>query len=418
MKNNRIFILLIIILIVINGVLLINKDLFKKERRVIVKSDDEVIDTIVVDANFNMKLIKTVNSTLKSNYLISPYSIEIALNMLKEGATSNTYTELNNLVNRKINDISGDKVKIANAIFVKNMYKDYMEKQFYDNLKNKYNSEILYDEFKTPDVINNWVNKNTDGMIPSILNGMDPDFVLGLANAVAIDVKWYSPFECINTQSKEFTKNDGSKINVQMMHNSYENEKYKYFDFDSIKGIILPYENNLEFVGIMPNNIDEFINNLSLNKLNDIDKNAISASDKLHIFLSLPRFSYSFDLENFKSILKSMGINDVFNANKASLTNIIKRDNLNKLGINNIYVSDAIHKTYIDLNEEGTKAAAVTYFGIKANAMMPKEYKEVNIDFNRPFIYMIRDNKNKEILFFGVVYEPNIWNGSTCDKKN
>ena len=372
------------------------------------------------DTNFNTRLIKTVNSSIKSNYLISPYSIEIALSMLKEGAKDNTYDEINNLVNRKINSVSNDKVKVANAIFIKNKFKNYIEESFYNNLKNKYSSEILYDEFKTPKVINNWVNKNTSGMIPKILDTIDKDFVLGLANAIAIDVNWANSFECIGTRSEEFTKADNSKINVEMMHQTYKYDGTKYLDFDNIKGIILPYESGLEFVGIIPNDINEYINSMDSKSFDNIDKNAINASNNLHIRLSLPRFSYSFDLENFKDILISMGIKDVFDRVKADLTNIITKDNLKKVDPNydNIYVDETIHKTYIDLNERGTKAAAVTYFGIKAEATaIEREYKEVNINFDKPFIYMIRDTKNKEILFFGVVYEPNIWKGSTCSNE-
>ena len=361
------------------------------------------------DTDFNIKLIKTVNSNYNSNYLISPYSIEVALNMLKEGSDNNTKTEIESVVgNRKIPLLSSNKVKIANAIFIKDIYKKYIEKDFKNNLNNNYKAEILYDEFKKPDVINNWVNKNTDGMIPKILDNMSKDFVLGLANAIAIDVKWNSEFECINTTSEKFDE----KIDVEMMHKSYSSNA-KYFENDNSKGIIIPYEDNLEFVGILPNkDINTYINNLDIDT---IDKNITNASNKIHINLSLPRFSYSFDLKNFKDILKSMGIKDAFDMNTADFTNIINKENLIKSDINNLYVGEAIHKSYIDLNEKGTKAAAVTYFGMfKATAMLD-EYETIDIKFNKPFVYMIRDTDTKEILFFGTVYEPNVWKGSTCE---
>ena len=98
---------------------------------------------------------------------------------------------------------------------------------------------------------------------------------------------------------------------------------------------------------------------------------------------------------------------------------IITRENIEKIHAKNIYVATAIHKTYIDLNEVGTKAAAVTYFGIeKSNAALPEdEKKTINITFDKTFIYMIRDVKTKEMLFFGVVDAPNTWKGTTCSKK-
>ena len=103
-----------------------------------------------------------------------------------------------------------------------------------------------------------------------------------------------------------------------------------------------------------------------------------------------------------------MGITDVFDSTKANFNKVM--DN------SEIYVNTAIHKTRIELNETGTKAAAVTYFGTKDNAM-PMLDKSYSIAFNRPFIYMIRDKATNEILFFGVVEEPNIWKGSTCNGK-
>ena len=85
--------------------------------------------------------------------------------------------------------------------------------------------------------------------------------------------------------------------------------------------------------------------------------------------------------------------------------------------IDNLYVGEAIHKTHIDLNEKGTKAAAITYFGMFKNTSIIIEKENIEIEFNRPFIYIIKDSKTNEMLFFGVVYEPNKWNGSTCSNE-
>ena len=323
--------------------------------------------------------------------------------------------------NRVINNVSvKDKIGIANGVFIKNQYKNDVKKDYYDILETKYNSDIIYDEYKTPDKINNWVKEKTYGMIEQVINEIEEDFVLGLASALAIDVKWLGEFECERTRSAEFTKVNNEKINVEMMHNTYESSIYKYFKTSDSLGIILPYEREtdsdtqLEFVGIISNgNINDYINNFNKDKLNDIDKNTFVASDKLHILLSLPRFGYEYDPPHFKEILMEMGIIDIFNENNANLKKMIELKN------GNAYFKSAIHKTYIDLNEQGTKAAAVTYFGGAdgAPALDKEKYEEVKIEFNKPFAYMIREANTKEILFFGVVYEPNLWNGSTCDKK-
>lgn len=377
---------------------------------------------------FNIKLIKS--TIKKENYLISPYSIEIALNMLKEGANGNTKDEIEKVLpNRKISDISiKNRVNIANALFIKDKYKNTIKKDFKITLVDSYDSEVLYDEFKTPDVINEWVNKKTDGMIKKIINKMDDNFVLGVANAIAVDVEWAKQFDCNDTTKEKFTKDNGKTINVEMMHNSYTTDSYKYLESKDAKGIIIPYKSydfktgkidydngrNLEFIGILPNkSVEEYIKNLTEDGLNNLIKSASSASSTFEIRLSLPRFKYEYSVDNFKDSLVKLGIKDAFDQYNADFSGIMKKSDMD----DNLYVGTAIHKTYIDLNEKGTKAAAVTFFGIDSYAVLPQDKEIINIDFNRPFVYMIRDAKTKEMLFFGAVYEPNLWDGKTCSNK-
>ena len=124
----------------------------------------------------------------------------------------------------------------------------------------------------------------------------------------------------------------------------------------------------------------------------------------------LPRFSYEYSVNNLIDIFRKMGIKEVFEKN-ADLSNIF--DN----SPNKFYVNQAIHKAKIELNEKGTKAAALTFFAIAGNALVMEPPKVQEINFDRPFAYLIRDAKSKEIMFFGSVYEPNLWNGSTCDNE-
>ena len=379
-------------------------------------------------SNFTINMIKS--SFKEENYLISPYSIEIALNMLKEGANGNTLKEIEKVLSdRKISDVSIKKrVNVANALFIKDDYKNVIKKSFKNALVNDYNSEVLYDEFKTPVVINNWVNNKTDGMIKKVVDNIDEDFVLGLANAIAVDVDWAIPFDCTSTRKEQFTKANGKKYDVQMMHDNYKTNKVKYVENDDAIGIILPYQSydpstgdltyengkNLEFVAILPKDSDvkTYINNLTDNSLKELLKTSKAASNDLEIQLSLPRFTYEYEIEKFSNILENMGIKDAFNSKNADFTNIMdKKDMKDK----NLYVSTAVHKTYIELNEKGTKAAAVTFFGVDATSALPQEPKKiVKIKFDKPFIYMIKDKDSNEILFFGAVFEPNVWNGSSC----
>ena len=411
-KKSWILVILVSVLLILVGALIFLKEEKKDEKEnheeVITKADEEVAK------NFTVNLIKKIHAN--NNYLISPYSIEIALNMLREGTNGNTKEEIDKVIGKRhINDLKiPNKLNIANAIFIKDYYQDKIKKSFTNTLVNQYNAEMLYDKFTTPNVINNWVNKKTNGMIPKVIDSIDSNFVMGLANAVALDIKWQKEFECNNTRSDKFTKLNGEQIDIEMMHDTYRGSDYKYINETNLKGVVIPYKkeensnNELEFIGLLPDNIDEFINTLDLDI---IDKLSKEASDKVRIQLSLPRFTYSYDVKDFKEILYDLGIRDAFNEANADFTRVLDRKDMN----NNLYVDTAIHKTKIELMESGTKAAAVTYFGIKANGMIPNDFEAIDIAFNKPFIYLIREKNTKEILFFGMVNEPNLWKGMTCD---
>lgn len=446
-----IIVVLCIVIIGLGGYLVYDKILKKDEKPVIVnppveesQKEEKPVEVKSNEFTYNLILNNHEIAEKNKNYLISPYSIEIALNMLRDGASGATKEEIDKVIGtRKINDVTiKDKVSVANSIFIKNKWEDAILSSYKDNLKNSYNADMIFDEFATPDKINNWVNEKTKGMIPKILENMREDFVLGLANALAIDVEWQSKFECDRTRVEEFTKADGSKINVEMMHKN----GYQYIKEDRVEGIVLPYKKEegsnveLEFVGLIPTgNLDDYVNNnleKDIKNLNNLIKIPIDNEQKEQIVnLSLPRFTYDSEIKKgsdpklFISLLEKMGIKKAFipakyygDTNAAEFDNMadIKKMQEKDSDISGIYVGEAIHKTHIELMEKGTKAAAVTYFGMmEATGMIDRREQEIiEIKFNKPFIYMIREKNTNEMLFFGVVYEPNLWKGSTCSNSN
>ena len=379
------------------------------------------------NTNFEYKIIKEANKGYKTNYMISPLSMAYALSILREGASNNTKTELDNviedysllsLVNVK------DRISLANALFIKEKEKKAIKESYTNKIKNNYGAEILFDEFKTPDKINNWVSKKTFKMIDSVLDEIDPNFVLGIVNAIAIDVKWKKTFECSQTTKDTFTLKDGTEFDSAFMHSD---SNLSYFEINGAKGIIKDYEtydyltgnsysnidsnydkNNtveLEYIAILPDNLDEFINNFSINTLSDIYKN-INTKDKIN--LALPKYTYDFTYDNFKKDLKNLGIKDAFDDRNASFENIT--------GDNSLYVDKAVHKSFIDLNEYGTKAAAVTAITLNYKSAIDQR-KVINISFDKPFIYLIKEKKSNNIWFFGTVYEPIKWENHKCETK-
>lgn len=374
-----------------------------------------------IKTNFDYDILKEVNKNYKNtNYLISPYSMKIALSMVRDGANGDTKTQIENLIgNENITLLNSEKrISTANGLFVKNEYKNDILESYYETMKKNYDGEILYGDFTTPKDINDWIYKKTYEMIKDPIQDINPEFVLGIVNAIAIDVEWQNEFKCNSTYNEEFIKANNEKIEVEMMHNAY-NRDAKYFDTSEEKGVILPYKTyarngeesqdgiSLEFVGILPNkSLDEYIESFDKDTLSRIESSANEVNDQKELLLGLPRFEYSFEFTQFKDSLINLGMKDAFSHDKADFSNIINTKD--------IYISDAIHDTYIKLGETGTKAAAVTAFMFETSSIR-EEKENIEIKFNKPFMYLIREKGTNNILFIGTVYEPNTWKGSTCE---
>ena len=383
---------------------------FKKDTEELDKSD------IAQVSNYDIRIIKEINKNETKNYLISPYSIEMTLAMLRDGTSGKTREQIDNLIgNRKINILKSEgKINVANGLFINEKYKNSILKSYYNTIQKDYDSDIIYDKLENPKVVNDWVNDETYKMIPKLFDTLSGDPLLVLVNALAIDVEWEYAFDCKDTIESKFTRDDASEINVSMMHKSYE-EKAKYFKTEDAKGVIIPYQpydkhgnkakkgvKGLEFIGILPNtDIKNYINNLTIDEINEFDEKSHNTSDSEKLILNLPSFSYDYEINNFILNLKNLGIENIFDV----------RGNFSKMTNEEVFISDAKHKTFIEVDENGTKAAAATGMVVSKNAI---ESSVESITFDKPFAYIIRDQKTKELLFFGVVYEPNKWKGSTC----
>ena len=376
------------------------------------------------DGTFSTSFIRASHKKAKgNNYMVSPYSVEIALSMLREGAAGTSLEEIEEVVpERSIKTLAvSKKVNVANAIFIRDTYKQNVKEDFMTALKENYGAEVIYDPFKEPTKINNWVNKETNGMIPKILNDVSEDFVLGLANAVAMEEEWLLPFECESTRKEKFKTLKGDSMNVPMMRKTFDAQVGYYKDEEGNAEIVtIPYKiydrlsgkeaeeegEQLEFIGILPDDLDSYIAGLDLEKIKTIESNKTRASNSFEVRLGLPRYEFSYDFQKFKKTLNDMGIQSVF-SDSADLSRMLT-------GMD-AYVSEAIHKTYVKVDENGTKAAAITFFGVEKNAAIGEEKEFVEVTFDKPFIFMIKDTTSNEILFFGVVYEPEKWDASkTC----
>lgn len=354
------------------------------------------------------------------NIMVSPYSMDAVWRLAVEGAQGETKQEILDVIGARSVQ-SFPQLKEANGLFVRDTFKNQMQPDFVASFV----GDLRYDSFQSADAINDWVKEKTDGMINGILDDApSDDMMLMLLNAIAMDEKWASTFECDSTRSKEFTKADGETMDTSMM---YGNANW-YFKTDNAEGVVREYKtysdgSAFEFVGILPNgDVREYLSKLSnaeIQAMNDakIVNNSEEADGSVNkVSTGLPRFSYDYSIDKAMEVMQNLGINKAFDKENADFGAMV---NLEGSDYENFYIGKVLQKTHIELNEEGTKAAAVSALGgMATSAIDDTKYNYYRVDFNKPFVYLIRDKASQEVIFEGIVEMPEEWSGSTCSDKD
>lgn len=367
------------------------------------------------NTNFELSFLQLEDK--QENMIYSPLSIKYALKMLQEGASDNTYTQIEEIVGNSnlptYRNIENT-LSLANGIFIRDTYYQYVKDNYKDILVNKYNAEIRQDEFQSAKNANEWIEEKTFGKIENMLNDdivTNPDLQMLLINALAIDMEWKNQFDENDTNGRKFYLADGTEMIATMMSRESSSDDISYYMGDDITAITIDLkeyeETQLEFMALMPNtNLEQYVDSLTIDNIEEITQKLNSASNtKAGVKINIPKFEFDYDL-NLKDDLIKLGITDAFNGNLANFSNMADLERTQK----NLYVSDALHKANIEFSEEGVKAAAVTVFGMMDVTSIGVE-KEIPIEINidNPFVFLIRDKNTNEIWFVGTVYEPNYW---------
>ncbi|MBQ3474343.1 hypothetical protein IJH24_02885 [Candidatus Saccharibacteria bacterium] len=351
------------------------------------------------------------------NIIYSPLSIRNGLALLSAGASGKTKTEIDNVLGTteitKYENIP-DKLSLANAVFIRDTFKDYVLPTYTSEVQDKLGSEVFYDPFESSASVDNWVSQKTFGLIDKV--GFDPtsDLEMVLANALAIQMDWKYQFDEDDTYGRDFYKADGSTINATTMHKETSSEDIRYYKDDNTTAISMPLDStsddvNLEFVAIMPSeDIDGYIKDVNQAKVDEIINNSTPASEpKDGVIINIPKFKYDYALK-FKKDLNSLGIQTAFDKNLADFSNMASSP---------LYVGEAIHKANIDFSEEGIKAAAITVFLMMDATAMTDPYvpQPVVINIDHPFLFLVRDVDDGTVWFTGAVYQPNLWEDDAAD---
>jgi len=367
-------------------------------------------ENIIKSSNkFGFKLFKEiVNQDKDKNIFISPLSVAMALGMTYNGARGTTKNAMQNTL--EINDLTlkefnesyksliellmslDSKVQflIANSIWYRQNFN--VEKEFIDLNKTFFNAEVTALDFNKPEavnIINGWVNDKTNGKIKKIIDNIEPLVVMFLINAIYFKGTWTYEFDPEQTGDEYFYLLDGSKKQCKMM---FQQGKLKYFENDDFQAVDLTYGiGDFSMTVILPRkekNIDDIILRLNQENWNIWTNNFKESEGKLY----LPKFKIKYELE-LRKVLTALGMEIAFQSGKADFSGINSNTDL--------YISKVLHKTYVDVNEEGTEAAAVTVVGISTSI---GESLVIRID--RPFLFVIRENYSGTILFIGKIVEP------------
>ncbi len=504
MKNKKIIIITIIgILFISIGVAFIFTKNGKEEKRYDVPITKEKL-AYSIESNslepFDLYFLQLENK--KENKVYSPLSIKYALSMLAEGSEGESKKQILDIIyNYKTNKYENSKnISLANAMFIKEIYKDKINNNYEATLIDKYNAEVIIDSFMSPININEWVNNKTLGLINNLFDDISEEDLI-LINALAIDMEWedkfihtypdspvgvnykhekfywYGPDEVTEKEFKDMAeKISGMEIiasankydivnalgesnirktvkeelikylneynltirDIYDRDNKTDEELFELYLDDYIEEINSNYKKidastdfsfytdenikvfakslkeydgkQLEYIGIMPlnKNLDEYVKDITdkdintlLGQLKKIELNNFKDGVVTKITGFIPKFKFDYELDLMND-LKTLGIKNVFEIGKANLKNITSDE---------LYINKVSHKSNIEFTQDGIKASAVTYAGGKGSGGTFDYYydvpvEEIDLTFDKPYMFIIRDKKTEEVWFTGTVYNP------------
>lgn len=342
----------------------------------------------------------------EKNVLLSPLSIQLALAMTANGAAGQTREEMETLLGSGIsleelnqnlrsyveNLPSGERYKlhIANSVW----FRDGLEvtPDFLQQNADYYGAQIYQSAFddQTRKDINLWVKEHTDGMIDKIVDQIDPNAVMFLVNALAFDAHWSYEYQKSDVRSGSFTDIFGKTRTVDKMHSL----ETTYLVDDQAIGFVKGYSGGkYSFAVLLPQegvDIHDYISNLTgdrlLSTLRDPQYGVIT--------VLLPKFQCEYTLP-MNEILQELGMPTAFDGGLADFSKMAHASE-------NIYIGNVLHKTFISVNEQGTKAGAATKVQMDKYCIEPSDW---TLDLNRPFVYLILDSATHLPLFMGTVLE-------------
>ncbi|MBY0357874.1 MAG: serpin family protein [Candidatus Obscuribacterales bacterium] len=383
-------------------------------------------DPVLANNNFGFKLLQELTNKDKkaTNIFISPLSIGEVLKMSVNGAAGKTKDEIVSVLNLTDNNTQnintadrtlvatitapnkalastvtqGDPnfhLNIANSLWGDK--KIQFNPAFIDVCKSNYQAQVEALDFANPqslNIINSWISGKTKGKIPRMLNQLSAADLLLLVNATYFKAPWENVFDKSSTQLIDFQASSGQITKCPTMHRS---GRMAYLKNSTGEMINLPYaDKQTSMYVLLPakgKSAFDLLPTLSAKNWQSLTGSLSARPGEIY----LPKFKFAYD-SRLKSPLMNLGMKTPFDKQAADFSPMTKT-------VQHIWVGDVLHKTFVDVNEEGTEAAAVTVMTMCGSAMPPPETPFV-MKVDRPFIFAIVNNSTKTIIFIGLVGDP------------
>jgi serine protease inhibitor len=363
--------------------------------------------------SFGFNLLKEVNTTFAdSNVFMSPLSASMALGMTMNGAEGTTFTEMRSTLgfgSRTYEELNSSyqsliallrdldpkvEFQIANAIYYDLAdIGNAIEPTFLSDAHNYFDAEVKGLDFRLPqtvDTVNAWASRNTNGRIPTIIDEIPDRILMLLMNAIYFKGDWRAAFKTSETTTESFHALRGANVPVSMMHRK---GGFLYGRLSNATVAELSYGGDAFAMTILlPDeglNINAFLASLTPTSWQQATANL----DSSRVDLYLPKFKLAWE-DTLNDELKALGMRQAFVPDGARFTRISR-----SIG-DKLYIDFVKQKAFVDVNEIGTEAAAVTVVGVGVTSA------PVPVRIDRPFIFAIRERLSGTVLFLGKIVEP------------
>lgn len=398
------------------------KNLSKTAQRIENAGFDDIGFTECRDINrFSYEVFGKAAAGEEENPVVSPLSAYLALALAAEGAEGETKAEFdallgNHMLSTRIHQLteslskmSGNtKLSIADSIWLDDQFA--ADASWLSRMVSFYQAEI-YESNLCSDAarqgMNHWVSNRTKGLIPSLFDqNLSENARLVLMNTIYLKAKWQSVFDANDTYKREFTNADKESITTDFMNQYAVN--HRYFKTEEADGVVLPYDDGrLAMIAIRPR-AGQTAKGLAEGLTEEKVRGYLKKAESTYMNLHLPKYTMEYSI-TMNDILKQLGLVRAFDSGTAEFGGLGKTKGA---VLEPLFIDTVLQKVKVQVDEEGTEAAAVTEIMMECGAAFePDREKPIEVDFNEPFVYLIADTEtpfgegNTLPLFLGVVTE-------------